>query len=442
MGTEFHDGSLTETWGGTAPAGTHLFVGIDVGRFNHLVAAIPQERMENGSWERAVARRFPTSSDGFGALVEWLHGFGVDPDHVRIGCEPTGGWYARTVVAWLEGTGYQVDWLQNWAVHDRRHLLIGKQAKTDALDARLIARLLFERECLGMVGGFLHRTPRTVDGLRLLIRNRFKLLTMHTRHRLQLAGIEDVLFPEFKQVFKGSTTKTAARRLLEHFPTPADLAAAPEADVREVLYRQARAMRLMEAVGRLQDLARNSAGLTTDIEQIVRTQRWLLRQLNVLDEELERADAAVAETLEAWPARDRAILASLPGMSTLRQAVLLSAIGELSGFRSDRQLRKLLGWYPESLESGSSVARSQLGHSGNRLARRELWLWSMSVVAPRFPANPFKSYYERVRARGLAGHVAIGHVASKLISVLFYCMRNGEPYDPVRHARDLGIGDA
>ena len=442
MGAELHDGPLTETRGGTSSAGTHLFVGIDVGRFHHLITAIPQERMENGSWERAVARRFVTSSEGFTDLVDWLQSFGMPADDVRVGCEPTGGWYARTVVAWLDRAGYRVDWLQNWAVHDRRHLLIGKQAKTDALDARLIARLLYERECLGMVGGFLHRTPRTVDGLRLLVRNRFKLLTMHTRHRLQLAGLEDVLFPEFKQVFKGSTTKTAARRVLEHFPTPAELASAPEEDVREVLYRQARAVRLVGAAGRLQALARTSAGLTTDIEQIVRTQRWLLRQLNVLDEELERADAAVEQALESWSSRDRAILASLPGMSVLRQAVLLSAIGELGGFRTDRQLRKLLGWYPESLESGSSVAKSQLGQSGNRLARRELWLWSMSIVAPRFPANPFKSYYGRLRARGLSGHVAIGHVASKLISVLFYCMRNGEPYDPVRHARDLGIGDA
>jgi hypothetical protein len=63
--------------------------------------------------------------------------------------EPTGGWYGRTVAAWLER---HVDWLQNFAIHDRRHLMIGKQTKTDALDARLIARLLFERERLGLKG--------------------------------------------------------------------------------------------------------------------------------------------------------------------------------------------------------------------------------------------------------------------------------------------------
>lgn len=439
MGAESYDVALTETRGGTVPAGSHLFVGIDIGRFRHLVAAIPQERMANGTWERAVARGFATNADGFTQLVAWLQSFGIAVEDVRVGLEPTGGLYSRTVVAWLVRHDFQVDWLQNWAVHDRRHLLIGKQAKTDELDARLIARLLYERECLGLVGGFLHRQPVAADALRMLVRNRYKLLTLHTRHRLQLAALEDVIFPEFKEVFRGSQTRAAARRVLEHYPTPADLAAAAPEDVREVVYRQARATRLVAAAARLQLLAAQSAGVTDGVEQIIKTQRHLLRQLNVLDEELAVADRAIAEALETWPARERAILASLPGMSVQRQAVLLSAMGELATFRTDRQLRKLLGWYPEALESGSSVSKHRLGLSGNRLARRELWLWSMAIVAPRFPDNPFRTYYRRLRDRGVPGNNAIGHVAGKLISVLFHCMRTGQPYDPARHAHDLGF---
>lgn len=442
MGARTNEAALTETRGGTASAGSHLYVGIDIGRFHHLVAAVPQERMENGTWDRAVARRFATNFDGFTDLVSWLGSFGTATQDVRVGMEPTGGLYSKTVVAWLVRHDFRVDWLQNWAVHDRRHLLIGKQTKSDSLDARLIARLLYERECLGLVGGFLHRTPASTESLRMLVRNRYKLLTLHTRHRLQLAALEHVIFPEFKEVFKGSQTKPAARRVLEHFPTPAELAAAPLDDVREVVYRQARAIRLVRAAERLHELAARSAGVTDDIALIVKTQRHLLRQLNVLDDELRIADAAIAEALDTWPERDRAIMASLPGMSTQRQAVLLSAIGEFATFHTDRQLRKLLGWYPETLESGSSVSKHRLGLSGNRLARRELWLWSMAIVAPRFPDNAFKVYYRRLRDRGLSGHVAIGHVAGKLISVLFHCMRSGQPYDPLRHARDLGLGDA
>ena len=218
----------------------------------------------HGEWHLGArgGRQVATNADGFTELVAWLLSFGVEVSNVPVGIEPTGGLYSKTVVAWLVRHDFQIDWLQNWAVHDRRHLLIGKQAKSDALDARLIARLLYERECLGMVGGFLHRAPASAESLRMLVRNRFKLLTLHTRHRLQLAALEDVLFPEFKEVFKGSQTNPAARRVLEHFPTPAELAAAPPEDVREVVYRQARATRLVKAAERLQQLAARSAGLT------------------------------------------------------------------------------------------------------------------------------------------------------------------------------------
>ena len=35
-----------------------------------------------------------------------------------------------------------------------------------------------------------------------------------------------------------------------------------------------------------------------------------------------------------------------------------------------------------------------------------------------------------------------GHAAGKLISVLFACLREGELYDSIHHARELGLGDA
>lgn len=58
---------------------------------------------------------------------------------------------------------------------------------------------------------------------------------------------------------------------------------------------------------------------------------------------------------------------------------------------------------------------------------------------PQQAPNPFQAYYQRLRTRGMTGKVAVGHLASKLISVLFFCLRSGQAYDPARHARDLGL---
>ncbi len=433
--------AFTETSGGPAPSGPRLYVGIDVGRRFHQVAAIPEARMENGSWERAPVRRIATSGAGFRELTSWLETTAIAPALVRIGCEPTGGGYSRTVAGWLERHGYEVQWLQNWAIHDRRQLMIGKQAKTDALDARLIARLVYKRDRLSLVGGFLHRPPRNTDALRTLVRGRLRLMDQHIRFRQQLTAVEDVLFPELKDFYRSSVTSSSARILLESFPTPESVAAADPADLYRVIVTVGRNRRMVPRLLDFQLAAADSAGLTDDREPLVRAQHWLLYQLRLLDRQLEDAEAAIGETLAEWPEQDRRVLDSFPGMSQHRQAVLLSCIGDLSTFNSDRQLRKLLGWYPEAYQSGTAVHKHHLGKSGNRIGRHEIWLWSLQMLSPLFPPNPFRTYYQRLRGRGMSGSVAIGHLAGKLISVLFFCLHSGQPYDPVRHARDLGLGD-
>jgi transposase len=413
---------------------------VDEGRAQDRPTA--SSRMWDGSWERAPVRTIATTALGFHGLTGWLGELGFAPDQTRIGMEPTGGWYGRTVAAWLERYGYHVDWLQNFAIHDRRHLMIGKQTKTDALDARLIARLLFERERLGLKGGFLQRPPRNTDALRMLIRSRARLVDQQTRCRNQLTAIEDVLFPELKDFFKTSVTIPSARLLLEAFPTPNHVAAADPVDLRRVVVGLGHASRLAPRLMDLQLAAADSAGLTTGTDAIVHTQDWLLYQLRMIDGQIKQVEAAIGTVLEEWSAEERTVLASLPAMTMLRQAVLLSCIGDIACFRDDRQLRKLLGWYPEARESGSSVSKHRLGRSGNRMARRELWLWAWELITPSHGVTPFRHYYHRLRQRGMAGRVAIGHLAGKLATVLFHCMRNGTPYDPQRHARDLGIADA
>ncbi|MGH7762890.1 MAG: IS110 family transposase [Candidatus Dormibacteraceae bacterium] len=432
---------MTDNSGDTAPTGNALYVGIDVGRSYHVVAAIPQDRMESGKWLRIPSQRIPTSGSGFRHLTEWIVSFGTPTAQVEIGIEPSGGWYASTVASWLERNGYRIQWLQNWTVHERRQLVTGQQAKTDALDARVIARLLYERTAFGLDRGFMHHRPRYADPLRMLVRNRGRLVESRIRYRLQLTAIEDVLFPELKEFFKKSITGITARSLLENFPTPHDVALARPDDLYKLIVVRCRATRFSPLIPLLQDLAKGSAGLVTDLEPIVQTQQWLLQHLRVIDAQVAETEVAMAEALRSWPAEQLTAIATLPLMSVVRRATLLSAIGDITTFRDDRQLRKLFGWYPETKESGTSLNQHALGKSGNRIARREMWLWAMELTSPQHPHTPFRAYYQRLRDRGMPGHNAIGHLAAKLVTVLFFCLRRGEPYDPVRHARDLGVTD-
>ena len=431
--------TLTGSRDGPPPAGHHeLYVGIDIGRRHHRVCLIPRARMEDGSWMKAPAWEMATTGSGYRELSERISRHQLPTEQVAIGCEPTGGLYSRTVAAWLERESYRMSWLQNWSLHQRRQLITGKQTKTDALDARLIARLLFERDLMGATKGFRVRPPREADALRLLVRNRLRLVGQRVRCGSQLTALIDVLFPELKEFFPGGVASPAVRLLLENYPTPTHVAAADQQQLYALLVIQGRARRHAARIEELQMLAADSAGLTSNLQPLLTAQSWLLYQMRWLDRQIPEVEEHIEGALEAWPREDRLIMSSFPGMSKQRQAVLLASVGDFADFRSDRQLRKLLGWYPELRESGSSLAYHRLGRGGNRLARREIWLWCLQLLLPGAP-TPFRLYYERLRQRGLSGKVAMGHVAGKLISVLFYCVRHQQPYDANLHARALGL---
>lgn len=433
---------LTENRGSAVPAGLgYLYVGLDIGRRSHTVVAIPRSRMEDGSWERARTRQIASHRKGFDELSAWLASLGYEVGRIKIGIEPTGAVYARALVEYLERRGHQIAWLQNWAVHEKRQLLLGRQLKTDAVDARLIARLLFERDIFGLSRSFLAGPPQDATGLRMLVRNRLRLVGLKTRYRLQLTQILDMVFPELKDFVRGSLTTPAVIRLLQAFPDPVELAAADPVELRGVLVRICRAPRLAARAEELQALAAESAGIVDGLQDVLPTQRWLISQILSLEADLKDIDATIADSVQTWPLADRQVLESFPLISPWREAVLLSEIGDVRSFRSERQLRKLLGWYPEIVESGTSLSQHRLGLKGRRIARRELWLWSLALTSPLMPPTPFAAYYRRLVARGMAKPTALGHLAGKLVAVLFHCLKTAEPYDQVRHARQLGLKD-
>ncbi len=61
------------------------------------------------------------------------------------------------------------------------------------MDARLIARLLYEREFHAQNRGFLKTGPRSTDALRLLVRSRVRLIEQRTRIQLQLTDVTSMV---------------------------------------------------------------------------------------------------------------------------------------------------------------------------------------------------------------------------------------------------------
>jgi transposase len=141
-----------------------------------------------------------------------------------------------------------------------------------------------------------------------------------------------------------------------------------------------------------------------------------LRQIEFLDQEIAAVDGLIAR--EALRSADARRLMTVPGVNVICAATFLAAIGDIRRFHSARQLVAYLGLDPRVRQSGSEPAKGgRISKRGSASARWVLVEAAWSVVQQ---PGPLHAFYERLRAR--RGHgKAIVAVARKL-AALFWCL--------------------
>jgi transposase len=244
--------------------GERIYVGLDVGYGEHIAAACPLSsftiKRKAEVWKRVRTIHFASDATGFGRFQRSLEHHSSDPGDFLILLEPTGR-YGLTVLVYLLGKGYRVLQIDNRAVKDYRETVFGSETKTDATDARVLARMAFLHELVGEEFSIQPALVMNPDAaaLRSMVYDLAKLQKEVTRRRNQLQRIAAATFPELKTFFKGSTATPAARALLEHFATPRDLATAPVEEIADVL-RATHASRHATRAAELRTCAQQSAG--------------------------------------------------------------------------------------------------------------------------------------------------------------------------------------
>jgi transposase len=154
-----------------------------------------------------------------------------------------------------------------------------------------------------------------------------------------------------------------------------------------------------------------------------------LRQIAFLDAEIAAVDRLIARQALDWPEIRR--LMTVSGVNLICAASFLAAIGEPSRFMSSRKLVAYLGLDPKVRQSGEAPARSgRISKRGSANARWALVEAAWSVVKQ---PGPLRAFYERVRGR--RGHGKAIVATARKLAVLFWCMLSrGEDYAHQRPA--------
>jgi transposase len=153
--------------------------------------------------------------------------------------------------------------------------------------------------------------------------------------------------------------------------------------------------------------------------------REALQAIEYLDERIARLDAVLRPL-----ARDdeRAqLLVTIPGVGPLLALTIASTVGEVSRFGSASQLVGYSGLVPRVHQSGESSRTGRLSKAGSPLLR-----WAAVEAAQHAwrPQNPWHRLYVDVRRRHGHGNAAKAAVARKVLIAAWHVLSRNEPFKP------------
>lgn len=148
-----------------------------------------------------------------------------------------------------------------------------------------------------------------------------------------------------------------------------------------------------------------------------------LRQVDFLEVEIDQAERSVAKQMLDWPEAKR--LLTVPGVNVIAAATFLAAVGDITRFRDSRKLVAYIGLDPRVRQSGDQPARpGRISKRGSASVRWALVEAAWSVVGQ---PGPLRAFYQRIKAR--RGHGKAIVAAARKLAVLFWCLLSrGEDY--------------
>lgn len=396
----------------------HVHIGVDTGKtFHKLVARGPDGR-------RRKAVRVDVSRSGFDAACAYLEATfpDIQPHEMLVGIE-FAGHHGFTFAHELHRRGYQIVNVLPSVTKKLKELEDNSPRKDDAKDAAQICKLL----SAGLFVSFPFLDDVGAE-LRTLTTERHRLTVEETRLKNRLHSALDLAWPEFVAQFC-KIDKPTPLALLEAWPLPGDIAAAPVRAVRAMAKRISRNHFTREQVDALLVSARETIAVRIGAESRRGEIARLLARWALVREQMEAIDARLGEVIEAYPGAKA--LTTVPGVSVVCAATLVAELGTPESYVAPRQVLKLAGMNLAGKESGTSVrGRIKATKRGRPLLRRQLFLLAARWCSKR---GLYRDHYlamcERNGGRKISAMCAI---ARKLVPMLLHIVQTAEPFDEAR----------
>lgn len=378
------------------------YVGVDIAKYTHYASIISSE---GELIEKAF--KFENTLEGFNLLLAKIKNF--NKDEVLIGFESTAH-YAQNLTHFLLNLNYNLGLINPIQTSSLRKLNIRK-SKNDKIDTIVICKCL-------MLGHYNHIPKNSLDydALKTLAISRNSVIKSISRHKIQLVSYIDRVFPELQSFFKSGVHIKVSYALLKQYSLPNDIKKLHLTKLTNILFKASKGhYNRIDAIN-LKQLASNSIGINNPYLAMLISEK--VKTIQFLEEQLKTIENSFKDILESM----NSPLMTIPGMGYIQAGTILGYIGDINRFHSPKAVVAFAGIDPVVYQSGNFEAkRTRMSKRGSKLLRYALIWASWNVVRN---CNTFKDYYAKKISSGLSHYSALGHVANKLIRVIFKLLKD------------------
>lgn len=389
-----------------------FYAGIDIAKRKHEAAVIGadgQALMESLS--------FANSQAGCEKLCQFFEHLRIPTQGLVIGMEATGH-YWLAIYAYLVEKGYTVHVINPIQSDAFRRMSI-RQAKTDAIDALLIAQIMrFGQYSTTAL------SEENIIALRQLSRYRLALVDICGDSKRRVITLLDQVFPEYERLFS-DMFGVSSRELLLRCQTPEDMLGISTEELAALLNKTSRGRFSEQKAEEIQAAAASTFGVSYAREAFAFQIKQLIEQICFSERQLEQLETQIADILR----RTNQVIATIPGIGETLGAVILSEIGDIHRFDTPAKLVAFAGLDVRVNQSGEFTGtRNRMSKRGSPYLRRAIWLAASRAA---FCDPTLSEYYQSLRARGKHHLTAIGAVSRKMCNILFVILRENRPYEPL-----------
>ena len=382
---------------------------------------------ESGT-ELSQSARYDDTAAGHGKLSSALkHLSKEQPVSVLVGVESTGGYEEN----WLGGLLKLAESGLDVTAYRFNPMVLKKYFDTklhrsvnDAQAARDIARFLSQAKARDLGRPIKAGLRSEKRFYRSIVKQVKRLAEMKTDLLLAVSTNH----PDLVR-YLTSKTPSWILRLLTKWPTARKLAnAKPET------LAQIKGLTLERATG-LVEKAKSSVGCSTAKSDEL-TLQMLAGEVRDLQVKIKRWKAQLEEIMVEDPTV--LILQTIPGVALWSAIAIRLEIGDFADFPRAAQLVAYTGLDPTPKSSGDGHSSGSISKRGSSNLRAVLFMCAFVActgkTAEDSSANRvFRSFYQRMRARGKSHKFAITACMGKILRIAHSCVSRSEAYDAGQH---------